>query len=170
MDCILILKIFAMSLLSFIDKLAIFNLLRNLFSKKTRQPLPNSNIPYDYDIEPFITDHLDRLQNQIDSSKKEIASLQKKSRDPEQFNAEYFDPDELDDRMDMLEDELDNLDPDSDEYAELLNEITDIQDKLDNYHEAEDEDFNRFMNDFDNDTYFDDDVDFESDYGDDRWD
>ncbi len=176
-----------MSLRSFINKLAIFNLLHKLFSKKMKQPQPESTIPYDYDLESYINNHLADLQNRIDKSEKSIADLRRETKLSEQHNLDQYDADELDDRMDMLESELDNHDPDSEEYAALLDEIYEIQNRLDDMQEAEEIKFNRLIGDFDNNTdtydthfdsdhsHFDSDFDsgFDSDYSsdlyDDRW-
>lgn len=119
-----------MSLLNFLGEVAIFNMLRNWFSGKSKQvprPVQQSHVCHaDY------YDRVEELNQQIKESERRIAEYKKLS------GTTADDIDELQDRIDELESRLDDCDVMSDRYARIQNEIDTLQDRIDEIKDNED--------------------------------
>lgn len=160
-----IVKLHSMSFWNFIGGFAIFNMIYSRLSGKPKQQSPTYQPPYDDSYDPAYKARVEELQRDINHYKTKIAECQR-IIDKENVNGiEDMDEDELQERIDRLEEQLDSCNVLSDRYDRIQNEIDRLQERLDYMEE------NQYLyNDLQNepaDPYYDFNDDLDDDFDDD---
>ncbi|WP_302132653.1 hypothetical protein, partial [uncultured Muribaculum sp.] len=111
-----------MSFWNFLGEFAIFNMICNLFSRKSKSSTIGTYQPH-YIINSQYEARIQELENEIKESEKRIAECQKIVDNSQPTDLKDYDIDELQDRIDELEDQLDNCDVGSNRYELIQDEM-----------------------------------------------
>lgn len=127
-----------MSLWNFLGEFAVFNMIRNLFSKKRRPGPPPDQQKWGYSRYADSETRIAELNHEIKDARMHIAEYQGMIDGNHARSIDNYDMDELQDRIDELESQLDDFDIMSDRYDELQDEIDRLHDCLDELEDAQD--------------------------------
>ncbi|WP_290147275.1 hypothetical protein [Muribaculum intestinale] len=128
-----------MSFWNFLGEVAMFNMICNLFSGKSKSGVTSScqsRHGYIYDAE--YEARVGELEHEIRESKKRITEYQRIIDNSPSFDIDDCDIDELQDRIDELESRLDDCEVMSDCYDYIQDEMDILQDRLDAMQELDD--------------------------------
>ena len=121
-----------MSLWNFLGEFAVFNMICNLFSDRSKSCRTSSYQPhYEYIPDPECTARIAELEQEISESEKRPEEYQKIIDSYSVANLDDCDVDDLQDRVDELESQLDDCDAMTDRYDRIQDELDMLQDRLD---------------------------------------
>lgn len=127
-----------MSLWNFLGEFAVFNMICNMFSGKSKSHYMGSPYSPQYRPDPEYAARIEELEQEISESKKRIAEYQKIIDSSPSYGWNEYNADRLQDRIDELESMLNNCDVMSDHYDRIQDEIDLLQDRLDDMEDLED--------------------------------
>ena len=129
-----------MSFWNFLGELALFNMVCNWFSGKPKSKPQSSAYPplHDHIHDAEYEARVEKLQREIVHSKTKIAEYQRIIDSERDYCVEDADADELQDRIDELEDQLGSCDVMSDRYDRIQDEIDRLQYRLDDIEDSQD--------------------------------
>lgn len=127
-----------MSFWNFLGEFALFNMICNWFSGKSK-PQKQPCQPFDdYTHDAEFETRIEELQREIEHSKTKIAEYQRIIDSEMAYGIDNAVVDELQDRIDQLEEQLDGCDVMSDRYDRIQDEIDRLQDRLDDMEDRQD--------------------------------
>lgn len=127
-----------MSFWNFLGEFAFLNMIWNWFSGKPKYCANTLQPSRHYTDEAEYLNRIDELNQEIDDSKKKIAGYRKIIDDNKYSGSDFDDTDDLQSRIDELEDQLADCDIMSERYDRIQDKIDMLQNRLDEIEDNQD--------------------------------
>jgi hypothetical protein len=127
-----------MSFWNYLGEFALFNMVCNWFSGQPKRQSQPYQLFHDYAHDAECGTRIEELQREIEHSKAKITEYQRIIDSDRVYGIDDADVDQLQDRIDKLEEQLDSCDAMSNRYYRIQDEIDRLQDCLDDIEERQD--------------------------------